>query len=462
MFCRKCGAKLNPEERFCPFCGQPVSEPVQASDQASPPPNQPHAPSQENRRDNPSTPPKMPKKKPLIIAVVSVVAVLAVAGTIAFFLSHRNPPDTAGQPSASQPAPSNSLPTAPSEHISESVQPEPSPSNTSTAFDTPSESASISTAPTSLSNLYIGTWAASGDTVGDETNGWQALYLESINGNSLTFSLESVQASPASCIASTYPITVTITNNSGTFPVNDSWGNSGTGTITISNNTIHIRVEITNPDPSAMWDVGMDTDFSPVQTSNISTPTPSSVPTAQPSPTVIPTGLGTTEEAITQEFVYQSTRHGASFRVDDTMFVGGDTTGMFQFDFGEEMANFGYCYDRSYGEISIGAVSNFSKLEDLANAAFLILCGNDESTGLKGLVKEVYSGEPTDESQSYYDPEAAEEYGDFYVETRLDTYRGTYTVDGYTCVFRLDHTYDAMKVGRSNDSYSGNIKFSKN
>ena len=274
MFCRKCGAKLAPEERFCPFCGQPVSEPAQASDQASPPPNQPHAPSQENRQDKPSAPPKMQKKKPLIIAVVSIVAVLAVAGTIAFFLSHRNPSDTAGQPSASQPTPSNSLSTAPSEHISESIQPEPSPSNTSTASDTPSESAPISTAPASLSNLYIGTWAAAGDTVGDEANGWQALYLESVNGNSLTFSLESVQASPASRIASTYPITVTITNNSETFPVNDSWGNSGTGTITISNNAIHIRVEITNPDPAAMWDIGMDTEFFPANRS--STPAPTS------------------------------------------------------------------------------------------------------------------------------------------------------------------------------------------
>lgn len=190
----------------------------------------------------------------------------------------------------------------------------------------------------------------------------------------------------------------------------------------------------------------MDTDFYP----EIGLPVNNSVSND-------PVGLGVTEENITQEFKKLG---GATFSVENTLFSAGATSAMFQFDFGENTANFGYCYDRSSGEISIGDVSNWVKVDELANAAFVVLSGNDKSTSFKGLASKIYDTEPSERS-SYYDEAAAKEHGDFYVETVTNAYTGVHTVDGYECTFWLYHSYDAMQSGRSGDVYGGNIKFNK-
>ena len=328
----------------------------------------------------------------------------------------------------------NSQPTGPSEAPGGSSEPVENNSGT-----------------TDLSNLYIGAWIAEGQSEGDEQNGWTALYLNSATGNSVTFSLEKIQSAPASRMASTYPITVTLESGKGTFPVSDSWGNSGTGEITVKDGVIYVKVSITNPDPMSMWDISMDTDFYPEV-----------APVGSAGTTAPMTGFGTTEEEITQEFKNQSYQHGASFSVSDMMFlIGADgKTATFQFDFGEASATFNYYVDRSYGEISVGNVSNRLKLTEVANAAFLILSGNDNSTSFKSLPSTVFGTEPT-ETESYYSEDAAVKQGSSYVETVMDAYTGVYTADDYECTFWLSHCYDAMQVGRLNDRYSGNIKFSK-
>lgn len=113
-------------------------------------------------------------------------------------------------------------------------------------------------------NLVSGTWVSDGDTLYDDTDGHKLFDLKSVKGNTLTFTLESVGAAPYYRIASTYPITVTLVNGKATFPVNDSWGNSGTGVITVKGDyCIHITVDITSSDPNALWDIAMDSDFYP-------------------------------------------------------------------------------------------------------------------------------------------------------------------------------------------------------
>ena len=113
-------------------------------------------------------------------------------------------------------------------------------------------------------NLEPGTWVSDGDTLYDDTDGHKLFDLKSVNGNTLTFTLESAGSAPHYRIASTYPITVTLVNGKATFPVNDSWGNSGTGVITVKGDyCIHITVDITSSDPNALWDIAMDSDFYP-------------------------------------------------------------------------------------------------------------------------------------------------------------------------------------------------------
>lgn len=275
MFCRNCGAKLEPGERFCPFCGQKVdSQPIQDS----------------TPKRNTSQVLKLPQKK-TIIATVCIIAALVVVCTAAMLLARRNTSDTEGKPLSTNPSTIGDLPGAAS------------------SSDIPEEPTAVSDTPTSLSSIYIGTWVAVGDTLGDEANGWKALYLKDVDGDTITFSLESVQASPASRVATTYPVTVTISDNTGTFPVSDNWGNSGTGMITLENGTIHIEVNITSYDPSSMWDIGMSTDFVPDQ--------PNSNTTASPAISLTPKNSGSDNVSLSD--LYIGDWEGESCIIGDTV-----------------------------------------------------------------------------------------------------------------------------------------------
>lgn len=256
MFCKNCGTQLKPGEHFCPFCGQKAdSQPVQdsASKQNAPPAL------------------KLPQKK-TIITTVCIIAVLVVACAVAILLTHRNTSDAEGKPLSNNSLTIGDLPEAAS------------------SSGIPEESTVVPDAPASLSGLYIGTWVAVGDILGDETNGWKVLYLKNVDGDTITFSLESVQASPDSRVATTYPVTVTISDNTGTFPVSDSWGNSGTGIITLGNGTIHIEVNITSYDQSSMWNIGMNADFVPDQ--------PNSDTTASPAISLTPENSGSDDVSL--------------------------------------------------------------------------------------------------------------------------------------------------------------------
>lgn len=275
MYCTKCGAKLEPNERFCPFCGEVVD------DSPEQPPAPPPAPSPEPQSPLPQPPipdpdpDKRPIDKKLIaVAAVAAVAVLAIIAAAIFLLGGKGKPDdTAVSPSpglsvdpSGEPTES-SLPSEPSDTEEPSLDPASEPSD-GVPPSQPSETSEPPQNSVSLSDLYIGAWAAEGCTIDDYTNGWMALYVESTNGNVMTFTLEKVQSGPANRIAITYPITVTISDGKGTFPVNDSWGNSGTGTITVKGNAIHVTVDITSPDMTAMWDIMMDEDFYPANASS--------------------------------------------------------------------------------------------------------------------------------------------------------------------------------------------------
>lgn len=247
MYCTKCGAKLEPNERFCPYCGQAVE-----ADPSLPPPPPPQSPVA--GPPAPDSGKRPGSKKPVIVGAAVAAIVLAAILAAVILPGGRDKPGNA----AVSPAPNQSA--APSG--------EPTGAGSMPPSAEPSEIATPTAAPVALADLPIGAWAAEGCIISDETNGWQAFYLESVNGNTLTFTLESVGAAPYNRIANTYPITVIISNGTGTFPVNDSWGNSGTGSITVKDSVIHITVDVTGPDPNAMWDIGMNADFYPVQSNS--------------------------------------------------------------------------------------------------------------------------------------------------------------------------------------------------
>lgn len=273
MYCEKCGAKLEPNERFCPYCGEVVENALEPSSAPPPPPSP--AP-----RSLPADPPapnlnkKPGNKKAIVIGAAAAAVLLAVILAAVFLLGGKDEPNDA----ASSPAPGQSLdPSAgpadtgsasPSQPLG-TQDPSAGPSADAPA-SRPAGTAAPSAAPASLPSLYIGTWAAEGCTVGDEENGWQAFYLGSVNGNTLTFTLEKVSAAMSfNRIARTDPITVTLENGKGTFQVkNDGWGNSGAGEVALNGDAIHLTVNITVPDPMAMWDLAMDVDFYPASSTS--------------------------------------------------------------------------------------------------------------------------------------------------------------------------------------------------
>lgn len=253
MYCTKCGAKLEPNEHFCPFCGQVV----ETGHEPSPPPPPPSAP--QSQLADPPTPDsgKRPgSKKPVIVGAAVAAIVLAAILAAVILPGGRDKPGNA----AVSPAPNQSA--APSG--------EPTGAGSMPPSAEPSEIATPTAAPVALADLPMGAWAAEGCIINDETNGWQAFYLESVNGNTLTFTLESVSGAMSfNRIARTDSITVTLENGKGTFLVeNDGWFNSGTGVITVNGGAIHVSVGITTFDPMANWDLGMDADFYPVQSNS--------------------------------------------------------------------------------------------------------------------------------------------------------------------------------------------------
>lgn len=249
MYCEKCGAELEPNERFCPFCGHVVETNPEPSSPPPPPPA-PQSPPADPPVPDPGKRPG--SKKPVIVGAAVAAIVLAAILAAVFLPGGRDKPGNA----AVSPAPNQSA--APSG--------EPSGAGGMPSSAEPSEIATPTAAPVALADLPIGAWAAEGCTVGDEENGWTALYLTSVNGNTLTFTLEKISAAMSfNRIATTDPITVKLENGRGTFLVeNDGWFNSGTGIITVNGDAIHVSVGITTFDPMANWDLGMDADFYPV------------------------------------------------------------------------------------------------------------------------------------------------------------------------------------------------------
>ena len=243
VYCRKCGAKLEPNEKFCPFCGQPMEDSEQSNQASSINQDRNSGKQPQHSESAPA-----PAKKSLNMGLIAGIAVAAVV-VLAVILVLVFRPGGNDSPGGTVESPGITASDAPS------LEPTQEPTE-------PSES--VTEPPTGdFSGLYIGTWAAEGCTVGDEENGWQALYLSDVGENTLTFYLESTQAAPSSRTASTYPITVTMDGDKASFAVNDSWGNSGTGELIISDGVIHVTVDITAPDPNSMWDVSMDADFFP-------------------------------------------------------------------------------------------------------------------------------------------------------------------------------------------------------
>lgn len=114
-----------------------------------------------------------------------------------------------------------------------------------------------------LSEIPAGIWTPAGEQPDDWENGWHALHIVSIDEEKLTFFLEKVSSAPSSRIATTEAITVSFADGKAKFFVEDSWNNTGSGTIQlVDKETIHISVAITDPASDAMWDVEMDADFS--------------------------------------------------------------------------------------------------------------------------------------------------------------------------------------------------------
>lgn len=297
--CKACGAAITPDDLFCMNCGAKL--PGQSEDM---PPKQPvEEPRWKNMANAGQTPGTasafMKFKRPLLIAGAAVLLLVIIA--VAYLLGHRGSSASSANTDTTPEIPAiiqdagdgDSLPVDTDEgstdidstedanrvtNTDDANNPENTDNTGNTSADdqqdsqaaNPPEAPGVSSEPventggtTDLSDLYIGAWIAEGQSEGDEQNGWTALYLNSAADNSMTFSLEKIQSAPASRMASTDPITVTLEDGKGTFPVSDSWGNSGTGEITVRDGVIHVKVSITDPDPMSLWDISMDTDLYP-------------------------------------------------------------------------------------------------------------------------------------------------------------------------------------------------------
>ena len=103
MFCPNCGKQIDDNSRFCEFCGATLSSghaaPQQAAPQYTPPAQQQYAPvQQQTPYSSYQSPPQKKKKFPWI----AVVAVVAVIGVGAWFISSRSsskddPKNTTGE-----------------------------------------------------------------------------------------------------------------------------------------------------------------------------------------------------------------------------------------------------------------------------------------------------------------------------------------------------------------------------
>ena len=142
MICPVCGAEISSDDLFCTNCGSRLSDHSQ----------------------HPVAPGRPKLKKPLLIACVGILLVTAVIGGYLWWNRGE------GAVSADDDTGHNK---------GSIISPEtknPLPTNIDSADgQTPGDEAP--TEEIALDQLYIGTWVPAGQTVGDEQNGWQALYL---------------------------------------------------------------------------------------------------------------------------------------------------------------------------------------------------------------------------------------------------------------------------------------------
>lgn len=267
--CPSCGAAVSEDDLFCIHCGAELQtppqpkvtpapeEPTQDPDPEPVPEPQPIPEPAPAPVFTPAPTPVMRKRsKNIPIALGCLSAALLIAAGI--FLIPKNSSEP-GKSSGTQKTGNVSTPELPAANTA----PSNTDDNISPKPDNNTENPDQTTAPLSYADLYIGTWAAEGTSVYDTANGWRALYLLRVEGETLTFSLEWVHGAPGSTRIFTDPITVTPVNGKASFPVTDNRGNKGTGSIAFAEDTIHITVDITEPAQGAVWSIATDTVFAP-------------------------------------------------------------------------------------------------------------------------------------------------------------------------------------------------------
>lgn len=675
--CPRCSAVISEGDLFCIHCGAEISAPAQP--EAAPAPEEPKqipTPEPEHASQPMPEPASAPdpapaptpvtqkkrKKLPVVLSCAAVALLIAVC--ILLFPKNDNKPSQnsstvgiGGIGMSEFPSPSTDLPGT----------------DDTTAPDTGSGTEETGEVSRSYADLYIGTWAAEGTSVYDTANGWRALYLLNAEGETLTFSLEWVHSAPGSLRIFTDPITVTPVNGAASFSVTDSLGNKGTGSITITDSSIHIIVSITEPAEGAFWSIAMDAAFSPdpihikvagniltlthepyikgrhimfpmqkvfesigiacikdgnmtvgltqqdtlllewygddspevsfngtylenilfeekngivfapdialsevfglmviwdaesktlsvlntvakshqidkdtakmladftaddaaarVQQAGyalgdagnfcsyangqktwfiavyfadqicyvsvtfdgeaytlskptdsegniVSEPQPEKEPEKEPGPTPEPepekepekepdpepepesptAGLSASEQAVVDEFTGYAAQGGTTLTIGEGGYVRSGDGAAIHFTFGNSPGTFSYQLDRSRGEISVSAIPSRTALTEIANAAFLTLSGNGDSTAFQLLpVRALEEG--VKERSAHHDAAAAARYGDAYTESVVETFSATMNADNYRCVFSLVHSYHTVHGKRADISYRADIQF---
>lgn len=485
--CSSCGTLLEDGDLFCISCGAPVAS-MNSQDTDTPQAAEPvQAPRNEPVKPSPKSMPPIPKKRlGLIVGSVLLLVVLSVGG---YFILHKEP--ASNEPSKVPPAennientPSTDLPTT--DPVPDVPTPDVPP--TTSTEEPPEESTIEHSENYEKYARYIDDKASyfSEETI-EKISDYNAQFdssygsivgvatVTSLNGENIedfTYSAGNALGLGEGdmCFlidAETQSWQVVLGNTLWEQISDDSLRSLETSfhqTITdkifegdADQEIIHLFEKCFSPwYEQIMSNPGTDT------VPDVTEPESNTDPVEEPTPT----GLGTTEDAILQEFKKKSSQHqGASFSVTNpsfTLSVDGKFA-QFQFD-APASVSFQYATDQSYGDITIGSVENSSKITELANAAFLILSGSDDSTSFKGFPSQVWDQEPDRETYNHPDCAAgmAPLYSaDYYKECVKDTYTATYTADGYTCTFYLYHDYIALKSGHTGDTYSGNITFTK-
>ncbi len=194
-FCPQCGKELPQESVFCPYCMTKFIET-----------KKPDA--------HPVT-----KKKTVLIILIIAIAVLAVAGIIAFVVSRLPSSD-------SQPDQSASTIAATTENVDYS--------------------------------RYIGLWCDKGKTEDQITyDGGNLLEIVSVKDDVIRFNFTKISSPANNRIARLDNVACQVIDGVGTFSFDDdNWQNSGTGKIKLTEDEIYLETNITNASEDAMWDIG--------------------------------------------------------------------------------------------------------------------------------------------------------------------------------------------------------------